>query len=146
MRFVQLTENSALQVERVMIRQLRIFVLAFIAMVTAQVFQASTQSIRGQSAEDHSVWVAKVLRWMQIIKPGITRQTLLTIFKTEGGISTGLQRTFVSRDCPYFKVDVEFQAVGRPSRDVNGRGTSVEDGRDIIVRISRPYVEFGVGD
>ena len=70
-------------------------------------------------------WVAQALKRMQTIKPGMTREALLTVFTTEGGLSTGLQRTFVSRDCPFFKVDVEFQAVGRSNRDGNGRLTLV---------------------
>jgi hypothetical protein len=60
--------------------------------------------------------------------------------------STGLQRTFVSRDCPCFKVDVEFQAVGRPDRDGNGRVRLVEDGKDLILKISRPYLQFSIMD
>jgi hypothetical protein len=91
-------------------------------------------------------WVAEVLKRMQTIKPGMTRQTLLTAFTTEGGLSTGLQRTFVSRDCPYFKVDVEFQAVGRPNRDENGRVTLVEGDEDIILKLSTPYLQFSVMD
>ena len=61
------------------------------------------------------------------IKPGVTTGTLLTIFTTEGGLSTRLRQTFVSRDCPYFKVDVDFQAAG----DADGRATLVEDLRDV---------------
>jgi hypothetical protein len=83
---------------------------------------------------------------MQTIKPGMTREALLTVFMTEGGISAGLRRTFVSRDCPLFKVDVEFQAVGRPNRDGNGRVTLVEGSQDIILKISRPHFWFGVVD
>jgi hypothetical protein len=60
--------------------------------------------------------------------------------------AAGLQRTFVSRDCPYFKVDVEFKAVGRPEQDSDGQATLVEDSRDIFVRISRPYLQFGTLD
>ena len=82
---------------------------------------------------------------MQTIKR-MTRQALLTVFTTEGGLSTGLQRTFVSRDCLYFKVDVEFQTVGRPNRDGNGRVTLVENGQDIILKISRPYLQFTIAD
>jgi hypothetical protein len=70
--------------------------------------------------KDHTAWVAESLKRMQTIKPGMTRTDLLKVFTTEGGLSTGLQRTFVSQDCPYFKVDVEFEAVGRPSRDATG--------------------------
>jgi hypothetical protein len=81
---------------------------------------------------------------MQTIKPGMTRRYLLEVFTTEGGLSTGLQRTFVNRDCPYFKVDVEFEAVGRPNRDADGRVTLVEGSQDVIVNISRPYLEFSV--
>jgi hypothetical protein len=83
---------------------------------------------------------------MQTIKPGMTRQTLLTVFTIEGGLSTGLQRTFISRDCPYFKVDVEFQAVGRPDRNSDGRVTLVEGSQDIILKISRPYLQFPIAD
>jgi hypothetical protein len=45
---------------------------------------------------------------METIKTGMTRSTLLTVFTTEGGLSTVSHRTYVSRECPYFKVDVEF--------------------------------------
>jgi len=83
---------------------------------------------------------------MQTIKPGMTRKDLLTAFTTEGGLSTGLQSTFVSRDCPYFKVDVEFHAVGRPNRDHNGRMTLVEGDEDIILKVSTPYLQFSVMD
>jgi hypothetical protein len=100
----------------------------------------------GQGRQDHVAWVAEALKRIQTIKPGMTRETLLSIFTTEGGLSTGLQRTFVSRDCPYFKVDVEFQAVGRPNRDGDGRVTLVEGSHDIILKISRPYLQFSIVD
>src|ERR1700733_6044619 len=99
-----------------------------------------------QTNGDHVVWVAVVLKRMQTIKPGMTRKALLTVFTTEGGLSTGLQRTFVSRDCPYFKVDVEFQPVGRQARDEIGRVTLVEDSMDIITKISPPYLQFSIKD
>jgi hypothetical protein len=99
-----------------------------------------------QTTGTHVVWVGEVLQRMQTIKPGMTRKALLTVFKTEGGLSNGLRRTFVSRDCPYFKIDVEFQAVGRPARDVNGRMTGAEGDDDIILKLSTPYLQFSVGD
>jgi len=73
---------------------------------------------------------------MQTIKPGMTRKALLAVFTTEGGLYTDLQRTFVSRDCPYFKVDVEFRPVGRPARDADGRATLVEGEEDTVLTIS----------
>jgi hypothetical protein len=133
-------------VGRIMVLRLRMLVLFAGVAIAAQPFQTSGQSTRLQSAEDHVAWVAQGLKRMQTIQPGMTRQALLTVFTTEGGLSTGLRRTFVSRDCPYFKVDVEFQAVGRPDRDGNGRVTLVEDGQDIIQKISRPYLQFTIAD
>jgi hypothetical protein len=83
---------------------------------------------------------------MESIKPGMTRKDLLDVFTTEGGLSTGLRRTYISQECPYFKVDVEFEAAGRPSRDREGRVTLVEDDRDVIVKVSRPYLQFSIMD
>ena len=108
--------------------------------------RAATNQAQTESSPSHTAWVADVLKRMQTVKVGMTRSELLTVFTTEGGISTDLQRTFVSRDCPYFKVDVEFEAVGRPSRDSQGRVTLVEGSRDTIIRISRPYLQFSVLD
>lgn len=100
----------------------------------------------GATQREHVVWVAEALKRMQTVKPGMTRTDLLKVFTVEGGLSTGLRRTFISRECPYFKVDVEFKAVGRPDRDADGRVTLVEGNRDIIVKISRPYLQFSVAD
>ena len=76
----------------------------------------------------------------------MTREALYRVFTTEGGLSTRLQRTFVSRDCPYFKVDVEFQATGRSDRDESGGIAPVEDRNDRILKISRPYLQFSIVD
>jgi hypothetical protein len=100
--------------------------------------------VQSHHSEGHVDWVAEVLTRMQTVKPGMTRDALLKVFTTEGGISTALHRTFVSRDCPYFKVDVDFKPVGRPDRDRKGRVTRREDPGDIIVTISRPYLALGL--
>jgi len=77
---------------------------------------------------------------MSTIKPGMTRWDVLHVFRTEegaprllrteGGLPAGFQReTFVSQDCPYFKIDVEF----KPEAVAN---------RDVIVKVSKPYVQL----
>jgi hypothetical protein len=106
----------------------------------------SFETLGGQCSQTQVAWVEEVLTLIQTIKPGMTRKTLLSVFTTEGGLSTGLRRTYVSRDCPYFKVDVEFRAVGRHDRDEGGRVTLVEGDEDIIVKVSRPYLQFSVMD
>jgi hypothetical protein len=74
---------------------------------------------------------------METVKPGMTRWDVLQVFRTEGarqtfrmeGAPSGvLRETFVSQDCPYFKIVVEFQ-------------TAFDGGnRDVIVKVSKPYV------
>jgi len=96
---------------------------------------ASGMQVEAQSP-DHSHWVANVLQRMEMIKTGMTRATLLTVFTTEGGLSNRSQRTYVSQDCPYFKVDVIFDAPG----------SGIEDPHDVILKISRPYLQFSILD
>ncbi len=96
--------------------------------------------------ERHVAWVQRSLTRMQTVKRGMTRADLLKVFTTEGGLSTGLQRTYVYRECPLFKVDVEFTPVGRPARDLEGRVTLTEDDQDVIRVISKPYLAQTVAD
>jgi len=130
-----------------MIRQ--IFTLALLSIIagsaTSSVRMARTAS-QDPRRQDYNAWVAHTLEKMETVKPGMTREELLKVFTTEGGLSTGLHQTFVSQDCPYFKVDVDFKAVGRPEQDDEGRVTLEEDSRDIIVEVSRPYLRLTVAD
>lgn len=126
-------------------KQRSIVSIAVLSAIFAAGLVASV-TVLGESRCDHVAWVREELSRMQTIKPGMTRAELLEVFTTEGGLFTGLERTFVSRSCPYFKVHVELRAVGRPARNADGRVTLVEDGRDVIVSISRPYLELSVTD
>ena len=101
---------------------------------------------QARSQADHVKWVEQTLTRMQTIVTGMTRAQLLAVFTTEGGGFNGLRRRYVSGDCPYFKVDVEFEAVGRPSSDATGRVTGVEGRDDRIMSISRPYLQFSTLD
>ena len=130
-----------------MVQQLLVLALLSIAAIGGVIsVQVTPRAGQGPSSQDHVAWVAQTLKQMQAIKPGMTRMDLLKAFTTEGGLSIGLHRTFVSRECPYFKVDVEFEAVGHPSREVNGRETLVESSQDSIVNVSRQYLQFSITD
>ena len=120
--------------------------ISALALVSAIAISAVGSASQSACVQAHEVWVGHALEKMETIKPGMTRDDLLKVFRTEGGLSTGLHRTFVSQDCAYFKVDVDFRAVGRPDRDSDGRVTLEEDARDIIVYVSRPYLQFSVAD
>ncbi len=106
----------------------------------------SEEDSKKEAAAEHVAWVVDSVKRMQEVKPGMTRADLLKVFTAEGGISTALNRTYVYRECPYIKVDVEFEAVGRPARDKDGRVTLVESDADLIKVISRPYLQFSVAD
>ena len=129
-----------------MLRRQACIFLATAAIGAVDALDARPTQAQLQDCEDHCAWLAKVWERMQTVKTGMTRKTLLTVFTTEGGLSTGLRRTYVSRDCPYLKVDVDFQAVGRPSRDEEGRVTLVEGDDDVIVGFSCPYMQLSIMD
>jgi hypothetical protein len=129
-----------------MIRRLLVFVLISIASISASSSVRLAHSAKQeQCSQGQLAWVTDVLEKMETIKAGMTREELLIVFSTEGGLSTRLNRTFVSRDWPYFKVDVEFKAAGRSDRDSDGRVTLEED-RDIIAKISQPYLQLSITD
>ena len=121
------------------------FTLAILLCALALI--VSAQSLRdSQKSEENTKWISDSLREMKTIEVGKTRAELLKVFTTEGGLSTGLNRTYVYRKCPYIKVDVEFEAVGRTARDAEGRVTLKEDDRDKIKSISKPYLELSIVD
>jgi hypothetical protein len=85
-------------------------------------------------------WVSSVMDSILTIKPGMTRRDLLDVFMEEGGLSTRKQRTYVFRQCPYIKVDVEFSPVG------SEKDLLEEKPEDKITKISRPYLQYSIMD
>ncbi|MGC4013452.1 MAG: hypothetical protein QM755_02880 [Luteolibacter sp.] len=80
--------------------------------------------------------VAEILKETIALKAGSKRIDLDPHFTTEGGISTASQRTYVSKRCPYIKIQVRFQPV-------NARKESPED---TILEVSKPFLEYAVID
>jgi hypothetical protein len=128
------------------------------AHLVEKVFETSDESLLPQWAksalqvQDESVpmsadlsakrtkWIAKVLRQIDKFRPGMRRKDLLTVFTTEGGLSTRAQRTYVYADCPYIKVTVRF-------RTSSNEGAAIEESPDdIIESISQPYLQWGIFD
>ncbi|SRR6266496_2951263 len=114
-------------------------VFTFVPLLTVSILPAQNS----QQSQIQTDWIVKSLKEMQTIKLGMTRADLLKVFTTEGGLSTPLNRTYVYRECAYIKVDVEFEPVGRPARDAEGRVTHVEANEDVIKKISKPYLDWG---
>ncbi len=83
------------------------------------------------STRDHSDWVLRSLTKIGGLRVGMNRADVKVLFQEEGGLSNRLTRTYVYRECPYLKVDVQFTPVG---------GGTAERDEDKIARISKPYL------
>jgi len=92
------------------------------------------------SHQDHIRWVAGNLLEMQTIKQGNTRKELIKVFAEEGGLSNRFQRRYAYRDCPYFKVDVKFNAADASKDDTK------EHPQDKVSQISTPFLEWPIAD
>jgi len=125
-----------------MIRRLFVLLLVSIIVVGGSAsFRPAQSASSDPCKQDHAAWLTQVLEKMETIKPGMTRWDLLHVFRTEGGVRTmfrkeggppGLLReTFVSQDCPNFKIDVEFKSVNFDLPN-----------QDVIVKVSKPYLQF----
>jgi len=126
---------------------MRKMAFTFAILLCALALIVSAQSVRdSQKSEENTKWISDSLREMKTIEVGKTRADLFKVFTTEGGLSTGLSQSYVYRKCPYIKVDVEFEAVGRPARDAEGRVTLEKSDKDTIKSISKPYLEWSVMD
>jgi hypothetical protein len=121
-----------------MIRRFFVLLLLSIIVIGGSAFVRPLQSASPDPCtQDHAAWLTQVLKRMETIKPGMTRWDLLQVFRTDGarqtfrmeGTPSVLRETFVSQDCPYFKIDVEF---------------ALKFGvlnQDVIVKVSKPYVQ-----
>lgn len=89
---------------------------------------------------DLTTTVTRILTQIQTIKPGMTRADLLKVFTTEGGMFYRLHRTYVHKDCPLIKVDVDFKPAG-PESDMAREAPS-----DVITKISKPYLDWMISD
>jgi hypothetical protein len=104
--------------------------------------QISDESVPVSDAlsRQRTMWVAKVMRQIAAVKPGMRRKDLAPTLTTEGGLSTSFSRTYVSAECPLIKVDVRFKSE-------KGRSNKTEESpEDIIESISHPYLEWSVTD
>jgi hypothetical protein len=127
-------------VKKLMLTFSTVVALALALTLSAFSKQDDKGALRIQEGRKHLEWVEKSLKEMQTIKVGMTRDDLLKVFEEEGGLSTRKQQRYVYQECPYIKVDVEFE----PVEDVNDGLTPYKS--DKIVKVSKPYLEWSVED
>ena len=95
---------------------------------------------------NHEAWLKRIAEKIEAIKPGMTRWDLLKVLRAKGpsrrrfvlgGRPQELpesRETFVSRDCPALRIDVEFEPA-----PVDQPATAYQD---VIVKVSKPYLQF----
>jgi hypothetical protein len=125
-----------------MIRRLFVLVLFSTIVIGGSASFRPTRSANPEPcAQSHEAWLKQVSEKMETIKPGMTRWDLLRVLRTEGTprrrftVGGGpqpqgvLRESFVSQDCPYLRIDVE----------LSGRDDPIQD---VIVKVSKPYLQF----
>ena len=65
----------------------------------------------------------KILRELEVIKPGAKRAVVDTLMTRDGGISRVDVERYILRSCNFVKLEIEFA-------------------KDVVVRISKPYLEW----
>jgi hypothetical protein len=115
-------------------------ILLFAIVASSVLGQKKASSPCAPSEQERTQWVDSVLRSVGTLKSGMTRKDLSNLFTEEGGLSTRTQRTYVYKQCLHIKVDVEFAPVSQ------GSSVSNEMPEDVIVKISRPYLQYAIFD
>jgi hypothetical protein len=115
------------------------FVIA-VGLLSFALFGNLLPSSASRRGDEHTEWIAQSLKEMESVKVGMTRADLLRVFKEEGGISTRTQQRYVYRNCPYIKVDVEFEMVDNVENKI------IKSTKDKIVKISKPFLEWSILD
>jgi len=77
--------------------------------------------------------ITAILAECATLSHGGTRADLLKDFNNDGGLSSPEEGRFVSKRCPYIKIDVEF-TVSNPK-------PASKSSTDTIKTISKPYLE-----
>ena len=91
---------------------------------------------------DRTEWVQQCLKDFETIHPGMTRQEIKKKFPMDGGLQSFSAVRFVHPDCPYFKIDVEFEL----KKDIKNRNRAIHTQEDMAIKISKPYIERPIID
>ena len=120
-------------------RRFVLLLLSIIVIGGSASFRPAQSANPEPCAQNHEAWLKQVSGKIETIKPGMTRWDLLKVLRTEGtrrtfrigggGPPQVLRESFVSQDCPYLRIVVELAGRDDPNQDV-------------IVKVSKPYLQF----
>ena len=97
---------------------------------------------RKLTGEEMNQFMESVLKDMDQIRVGTTRQDLLKLFDPAAGLRrlSRTEVTYVYRRCNYIHLDVEFEAVGEPQNKSYARP------QDKVSKLPNPYITRPVFD
>lgn len=110
-----------------------------LALLVPLLIVCSTMRAAAENDAAFTQRVSEVLKEARKMRPGMTREELLKVFTTQGGIFSPQQRTFAYQGCSLIKVDVEFATTEK-----NGKVEELPS--DKILKISKPYLDWNVVD
>ena len=99
---------------------------------------AEGQTPERKVARDRVIWVLKCVKDFKAIKVGMTRKEVGKRLVRDGGIQGPSLGRFIHRECPHFKIDVEF-SVKRNPQDMNRASWSPDDK---VTSVSKPYIQL----
>jgi hypothetical protein len=92
-------------------------------------------------AAQRTKWMAKVMRQIDTIKPGMHRADLATLFVGDGGLNFfGPSDRYVFKECRLIKIDVRFKSSAATPAESTFRPN------DVIEFVSKPYLEYPFAD
>lgn len=90
--------------------------------------------------KERTKWVAKIMRQIETIRPGMKRKDLDELFTVDGGVSMRTEQRYVLRECDCIKIDVRFKTPPEARKGI------WEDPEDVIESVSKPYLEWPIMD
>jgi hypothetical protein len=109
--------------------------IAFFALSLPSVSLAQTSAVAESPAL--SQLVSNVLQQVETLHPGMARSAVKAFFDNDGGLQAFGEARYDYRLCHSIKIDVKFKRATK----TNGEPMREERDDDIIVEISKPYLQ-----
>jgi hypothetical protein len=110
--------------------------VAFLALSLPSISLAQTSAVA--EAPALSQLVNNVLQQVQTLHPGMARSAVKAFFDQDGGLHAFGETRYDYRLCHSIKIDVKF----KPATKTDDEAMREERDDDIIVEISKPYLQY----
>lgn len=119
-------------------KHMLIFAVLVCFSMVITIYSAEGQKFESKINQERISWVRKCLDDFNGIKLGMTRGQIEKNFPKDGGLYGASCISFTHPDCPYFKIDVEFDF----KRNPNDQNRAIISTDDKVIKVSKPYIEY----